>query len=437
MLVVIFSFTLPPPLTLLSHSFETLVPYLRDETVLSATKACVQRVQMLCSRQEPLRRDVHIRVFLTAYMIAHFPTHVFETVGELETALIQCAVPLVAHFHQICESIRTEGRFVSSDLTDGFPVLLCNFMDRFKAWKVPDEAQLAVRIKGALAAMYQALSLSASDSFARSVIHTQIERLRAKLVQLKGAEELLQFDADRIAGVQFPVPRSQRRLENEQMVHELMLDPAYELKESTEAHAEELWVNMEAELRLEPPCYTLVLRTLEEIHDAILGVTNDDAIDAVMVPGIVDAHQWNNCVGFIEAIVGVMQRFQTQERDEKTRSEWEGSILPVLRDTADANEQPRVFCQTLKFVLGWVNGMRLDTANARLRSIADVVRDRGVEYEGSTFRNKVNSGMLTLQRTEVCFFGFNFNSQHSNNTTHHRHGCCPCSPANRSPTRAL
>jgi hypothetical protein len=43
---------------------------------------------------------------------------------------------------------------------------------------------------------------------------------------------------------------------------------------------------------------------------------------------------------------------------------------------------------------------------------------------------------LPLCLVALLFFGFYFNSQHSN-TTHHRHGCCPCSPANRSPTRAL
>jgi hypothetical protein len=62
-------------------------------------------------------------------------------------------------------------------------------------------------------------------------------------------------------------------------------------------------------------------------------------------------------------------------------------------------ERPRVFCKSLEFMLDRVNAMRIDAANARLRLIAPVIKDHGVDYERGKFQEKVDDGSLTLERT--------------------------------------
>jgi len=377
---------------------------------------------MLCSPPESTP-DINVRVFLAAYMIVYRPHNVFESTGELETALMNSATQLLARFQQICEVIRTQQYFVSSELTDGFPALLQDYMERFQAWKVPDQERLAIRLKSALFAMYQALTHTPNGD-TRTEINTQIERLRRKLAQIKGEEELLQFDVDRLSGVQFPPYINQRfsGLANEQLSHELMLNREYQLKDNSEAGFPELWSNMEAELRCEPPCYTLVLRTLEEIRGAIISVSDESTINGVMDFGFIQTQpQWGECVRFVEAVVGVIQHFQTPERDEKTKTEWEDSILPTLRD-ATLEQQPLAFSQTLKFLLTWVNGMRIDTANQRIRLIVDIVREHGIEYARNTFQAKLDNGRIGLEHTEVCFFCFLSTQQNLTPPTRHGSG---------------
>ena len=147
-----------------SISFEALVVFLREKPVIEATKACLQRVHLLSTFRHgsPPKmlapENVNVRVFLAGFMIAFRPTHVFESMGTLEQALYDAARPLMAKFEEICRSILDAGHFfkVPRELTVDFVPMLFEYLKRFKAWKVPDEAKLICRIKHALVALYQA-----------------------------------------------------------------------------------------------------------------------------------------------------------------------------------------------------------------------------------------------------------------------------------------
>ena len=194
-----------------------------------------------------------MRVFLAGYMIAFRPTHVFESMGALEQALYEAAHPLLANFQRTVECFAAAGSFCSvpEELTRQFPEMLFEFLRRFKAWKVPDEAKLTSRIKHALIALYQAENHLPADEPADSKLkiefRTQIERLRSKLQQIAGADALAQFDADRQAGRCVTPPSGgggngnggggayaslPGRLTNEQLAHELLFDPAFQLDDA-------------------------------------------------------------------------------------------------------------------------------------------------------------------------------------------------------------
>ena len=72
-----------------------------------------------------------------------------------------------------------------------------------------------------------------------------------------------------------------------------------------------------------------------------------------------------------------------------------------MESATAAEEQPRAFCDALEFLLERVNAIRIDAANARLRLIAPVIENHGLEYERSKFAEKLENGTLTLERTEV------------------------------------
>jgi len=192
--------------------------------------------------------NVNVRVVLAGYMIAHRPTHVFESMGVLEQSLFESAGLMVSSLQRIAESVSVCGAFgsVPRDLTEGFTGALFEYLKRFKAWKVPDEVKLTCRIKHALVALGQAqrhLPPSEPETSRLKIeFRTQIERLRNKLRQIAGPAALAQFDETHCAdiappsgggggggaggGVYAALPE---RLTNQHLAHELLLDPTFQL----------------------------------------------------------------------------------------------------------------------------------------------------------------------------------------------------------------
>ena len=297
-------------------SFESLVVFLREKDTIAVTKACLQRIHLLCTFRHgsPSKalapENVNVKVFLAGFMVAYRPTHVFESMGALEQALLEAAAPLLTTFHNICACIRSSpGRSfqdVPHELTRDFPAMLFEYLKRFKAWKVPDEAKLTCRIKHALIALYQAEEHlppdEPEDSKLKIEFRTQIVRLRGRLQLIAGADALTQFDEQRRAG---KVPAGgggscggggpggaggayaglPGRMTNEQLAHELLLDPTFQLDESggcrvenpvfhsiRESFHQAFLDSLVDDLRLAAPCYVRVLRVLGEIQDGISDV---------------------------------------------------------------------------------------------------------------------------------------------------------------------
>ena len=76
-------------------------------------------------------------------MIALRPTHVFESMGELEQALYESAVPVIESFQRVVKHVESDGVFLTIpfELTANFPTVLYEYLKRFKLWKVPDEVR--------------------------------------------------------------------------------------------------------------------------------------------------------------------------------------------------------------------------------------------------------------------------------------------------------
>ena len=227
-----------------SLSFEALVAYLREKDVVTLTKETLQRIhtKAVCLHGSPkgmvAPESVNARVFLAAYMVAYRPTNVFEDMGKLEKELLQAAVPLVETFEAIVtavvESKKKSFSDIAPELTAGFTMMLYKYLQCFKAWKVPDEAKLTGRIKHALTALYEAQSMLPptrleEDAKLKEEFAAQISRLETKLAMIAGKPCLDEFKA--IPVVTRPATLIEDRMTNEQLAHELLMDPAFQLSD--------------------------------------------------------------------------------------------------------------------------------------------------------------------------------------------------------------
>ena len=247
-----------------------------------------------------------------------------------------------------------------------------------QAWKIPDEKKLACRIQRALIALYQAEHHlppgEPLDSKLRLEFRIQIDRLRTKWSQISGPEVLQQFDTQRgvqvsgvqvngvqdnsaqlngaqvnsvqvsgvqdnsaqlngaqVNGVQSTVMASlPTRMSNEQLAHELALDPTFQLDEGGGCSAENplyqrirgsfhraFWDSLVDDLCLDMPCYTRVLRVLAEIRDGIhdLAGTRDSCnimevidLDYICQQAERGLYGWPECTRLISGIFGVIQQ---------------------------------------------------------------------------------------------------------------------------------
>jgi hypothetical protein len=430
-----------------SISFESLVVLLREKPIIAAMKAALQRMHLLSTFRHgsPSKslapENVNVRVFLAAFMIGYRPTHVFEGMGTLEQGLFEAAVPLLSQFERMCRTLLAAPyrhfQYVPSDQTKEFPTALFEYLKRFKAWKVPDEAKLSCRIKHALVALYQAEEHLPPDEPADSKLKVefreQISRLRGKLQQISGQEALDKFDTERSAWEK-PLPNTlieaggayaalPGRMTNEQLAHELLIDPVFQLDEAggcnndnpvfqriRDSFHKAFWESLIDDLKLATPCYVRVMRVLSEIRDGVKDLAGareegniEEIVDIDFIKARAEAgnYSFNDAMNLIRAVVGVIQRVQAPRRDAETKEKWLAILAKV--EVADSETTARVMCECLEFLLDRVNAMRIDAANARLRLIAPVIRDHGIDYERGKFTDKLRDGTLTLERTAEWF----------------------------------
>ena len=416
------------PLTLFPLcSFEALVVFLREKPIVAVARNCVQRIHLSCTflygspRAALLPEHVNVRVVLAAYMIAGRPTHVFESMGVLEQALYESALVLTTNLERLARSIAQTGNFhlANANLAESFPTVLFEYLKRFKAWKIPDEVKLVCRIKHALIALYQAEQHlppdEPEDSKLKIEFRTQIERLRSKLQQIGGASALAEFDEERKKGGPVLPPSDESggaggaysalpgRMTNEQLAHELLLDPTFQLSDTGGGECENpvfhrirasfhqvmmvlplmpawnidpmcqaFWDSLVDDLKLASPCYVRVLRVLAEIRDGIVDLAGSR--EATAIRGVIDielikqqtdsgAFNWDTCKQLVGSVVTVIKRIQAPSRDSATLERWREVGLAMQK--SEKGEYARVFCRALEFLLDLVNILRVDAANAR------------------------------------------------------------------------
>ena len=207
---------------------------------------------------------------------------------------------------------------------------------------------------------------------------------------------------------------------NEQLAHELLLDPTFQLSDDgycssesvvfhriRESFHQAFWDSLVDDLKLDTPCFVRVLRVLGEISDGISDLAGSreagsikEIVDLVFIRQQAEAglYCWSSCLGLVSGIVEVVQRVQAPKRDEETKTKW-GEVSQAMQRAAIA-EHPRQLCKALEFLLDRVNAMRIDAANARLRLISGVVKDHGVDYERGKFQDKLTEGTVTEERTK-------------------------------------
>jgi hypothetical protein len=434
-------------------TFGSLVLMLKDKTVIAHAKALFNRFTILATIRHGNANtqgfdSVNVRVILAAYMIVFRSTNVFESMGLVEQKLFECACDFLHNFNAIVGYYTAGGpkfkwQQIPASATKHFLDLQYTYLKQFRTWKVPDEAKLTCRIKHALVALYQAQQHLPPDQPPNSPLvaefNEQIARLRVKLIQIAGQECVDNFDTDRtnstgmfaagatppggnggpnttafVPGAEFP-----GRMTNEQLAHELIINPLFQLNDDgmcetdytafrviRETFHRAFWESLVSDLLLEDPCYFRVIRVLNEVSTGMsefsprIATQMAEALDTEHLQTMMNTRSfaWPDIRSMVSGVVSIITPAVNAHRADTFNARW--AEITELFDGAETLEtRARAFTTALEFMMQTMNTCRVDAANTRLRLIAPVIQDHGIDYERGKFQHRVADGTVTTDNT--------------------------------------
>jgi len=413
-----------------THSFDRLVAFLKMGNVIKHSKMLLFRVVAMCvqlfgkvadSSNNVSVVQVHSRIFLASFMVSGRPNHVFESLGAMERELMEASNVMLHKFEGMIRALREHGIDAFRSHGADFQQVLLDYLVKFKTWKVPDEHKLLTRIKHALVALYQARAHVPDGDQLLQEFQAQIGRLQGKFREIGGDAAFEQFQQEVEArGLENMVAENAhlapealpRQLTNEQLAHELLLDDSFQLMDDgmgcnmgtnkiRETFHRAFWMSLEDDMKCAAPTYVRAVRVLSEIKDGILdakghAIASIIDLDELRKPERAWGH--DEVCALVSSIYAVIRDVENSSRHGETAAMW-ANIEVSMRESPT----PTALCMGLEFLLNRVNVMRIDAANARLRLIAPVVKDHGIEYERGKFADKIASGHLTTERTKVLF----------------------------------
>jgi hypothetical protein len=125
-----------------------------------------------------------------------------------------------------------------------------------------------------------------------------------------------------------------------------------------------------------------------------------------------NALNFRECEHLIDAIMRVIitihDRLRSQDHKLETQTKWHAfkttrfGALHTSTHTQNSGThiQAQCLCDALELVMDRVYTIRVDAANLKLRNIAPVIRDHGIQYERTHFEKKLAAGAITLQHTQ-------------------------------------
>ncbi len=435
------------------RTFEDVVEILGRADVIAAFKHLLLRLHQCSVSINNIQSapddipQINVRIVLAAFMMAFFPTKVFESAGgAVERDVTQAAKDIINVIEDISTRVQLHPlrsfQAVTPHAAGMFIDRLFHFLRVFQAWKIPDERRIAARIKHALNALYtsrlQLQPMDLENGNIPQAVTDMIVRLEDKLRRLTNdataAEFIAAYSAGTIpvvapdGGAALPGPQQRlplidpllnTRINNEQLAHELMIDNLFQLTErgdvavnpvadfiSSGFHAS-FWASLGDDMTILPPSFVRVLRVLAEIRDgmvALAGTTEavhiQEHMDMELIQQQVDQGVWTwaSWVPFVTGVVSLIRRVQVPFRDISLEQGW-APIDNEMQANPSPAAQVTLVCKGLRFCLDRVNLSRIDAANARLRLIAPVIRDHGTDYERGKFLERLNAGTITVDKT--------------------------------------
>ena len=384
--------------------------------------------------------QVNVKIFLSAYMIAAKPHHVFEKMEELENKVFEASKSMLRVFHHTAEDLRKGIPWyqVKNGAGEDLPPSLCEYLRTFKDWKLEEERKLCKKCEKAVASLERALrNLKEDEQGTRLhvdlVVHQK--RLLKKIRDIERHRDWADRDADQcpVSDPRAPAtvlrasggagtdssPGSGRKVSTAHLVKDVLVKDDFqldvkrcgELVHTTIINAFEtaFWERLAEDLTGETPSYSGVLSVLTEIKTKMEDVAAGHP-EAVQIAEIVDlefigqmlsagALDYKGCEKLIDAIVNVLcsmhDRMGKPDRRVETVRKW--TDLKKMFDAADSDNLTlgHTVCAALNFVMDRAHCAKVDKCNDLLKKVTPSIMHGGVEFLREQFQKEYGGKVLT------------------------------------------
>ena len=181
------------------------------------------------------------RRFLSAFMVVYHSSETFGTMDDLAHAVLASATAMLATFELLIDGVRDSGILAGVDQqhTRLFVSQLLSFLEVFESWRVSGKALIVSRIRSRLIELYKNdAQLSSDHQKIHKVFVHQIERMRDRLRDVGGEQELERFDEAYAAGAidleATIIDTQPGYMDSQQLAHEILLNPHFELEDRSQ-----------------------------------------------------------------------------------------------------------------------------------------------------------------------------------------------------------
>ena len=371
--------------------------------------------------------DPNGRIPVVAVMMCLYPNDCMHNYEEgMEARLRETARDLLEYFESLVNELRkVGGAFCKIDFEKykEFPAKFHKYLRSFRQWKARDLKRNAANIKAALHDLYEQRARLPADEPVDSQLNQDyrktISQLECKLQEYVPKSEYDLFIENESRAIMIAPIEMQRldraailRLEfhksPEQLAHELLIDPEFQLDERGVA-SEDLPQTAAARSRFnqdfwEYMCMDIAYKNWDRAHNitaTILQGIQEVGIERNVSVPLRDVRvdtlaDWKV---LLTELVDVMKKMQdASSRGNEINQSWRLIYKEMEKSTT---EFAGVLVRALKLLFEFSNLLRIQTANQKLRSILPVIKKDGAMCERNKFNEKRALGCLTIDKTKV------------------------------------
>lgn len=428
-----------------------MIQLLQQDSLTKAVTACLKRIQFICHALHPTVQVLPLycneknffKVFIGSFLIVQYYKRLFGKSILLEEKVVKTGSRMLSTFHDICEAIkRSHGmshfQAMLLEKTKDFILLVTTYFQVFKEWKTMDEKKVVNRIKYTLEALNEIQpNLGPIDDLESDMLHleynSRISHLKNTLVKYRGGQQVL--DELELPEVPFSANTRQypplhlgvfrcfqNKMSNEQMAHEMLLDPLFQLddygnlpyihpghKAIRNCYHKSMWRCVLDDLQQLPPNYEKMVGVFEEIIKGLVALGDTPVqqeirliLDIPYIKNQVSQGMlaWKTIQTLIYGIYYVYQKVQAPMRDEENDVTFKEIQVKMEEAFQRVELQPQALCFAMEKMLNILTCMQMDASNARLRLISHVIAQNGLDYMKEKFEAKLRTNPEGLQRTK-------------------------------------